>query len=244
MGMDGTGLSVADAIALRDDRRNYNDGFFGDGNGSWILFLFFIMALGGGYGWSGNGWGGNGAGNQINNDFLYTNLRADMNHEFNQIENGIRNVQNGLCDGFYAQNTTMLQGFNGVDKSLCCGFNDVNTNILQARFDAQQCCCETNRNIDALRYENAKNTCDIINSGERNTQRIIDHLTQSEIQTLRDNLQTANFQLSQQAQSANLIDQLRPCPIPAYLACSPYESFYPFGNRAYGYNGCGCNSCC
>lgn len=230
MGMDGTGLSVADAIALRDDR---NDGFFGDGNGSWILFLFFIMAL------SGNGFGfGGGAGNQINNDFLYTNLRADMNHGFNQVENDLRGISNGICDGFYAQNTTMLQGFNGVERDLCNGFNNVNNNINQARFDAQQCCCETNRNIDAVRYENAKNTCDIINAGNANTQRIIDHLTQNEIQTLRDNLQTANFQLSQQAQSANLIEQLRPCPIPAYLACSPYQSYYPFGN--FGCNGNGC----
>ena len=45
---------------------------------------------------------------------------------------------------------------------------------------------------------------------------------------------TANFQLSQQAQSANIVQQLRPCPVPAYLTCSPY----------FAYNsgcGCGCN---
>lgn len=83
-------------------------------------------------------------------------------------------------------------------------------------------------------------------NNDRNTQRIIDHMTQNEVQTLRDQLQTANFQLSQQAQSANIIGQLRPTPTPAYLTCSPYESnvyatrgFY----GAYG-NGCGCNSCC
>lgn len=28
----------------------------------------------------------------------------------------------------------------------------------------------------------------------------------------------------QQAQNATLIGALRPCPIPAYLACSPYSS--------------------
>ena len=70
-------------------------------------------------------------------------------------------------------------------------------------------------------------------------------MTQNEIQKLRDDLQTANFQLSQQAQSANLIDQLRPCPIPAYLSCSPYTSYDPFRN-GYGYGGCGCGNsgCC
>ena len=36
MGMDGNGLSVADALALGKE----NNGMFGDGNGSWIFFLF------------------------------------------------------------------------------------------------------------------------------------------------------------------------------------------------------------
>ena len=37
-------------------------------------------------------------------------------------------------------------------------------------------------------------------------------------------LQTANFQLSQQAQNATLINELRPCAKPAYITCSPYTS--------------------
>ena len=40
MGMDGSGLSVADALALQRD--NYDDGMFG-GNGSWVFFLFFLL---------------------------------------------------------------------------------------------------------------------------------------------------------------------------------------------------------
>ena len=34
MGMEGTGLSVADALALQDRR---GDGMFGDGNGMWVF---------------------------------------------------------------------------------------------------------------------------------------------------------------------------------------------------------------
>lgn len=213
------------------NNRNY-DGF-GDGGWVWIIFLFFLMAWGGNS-W-GNGFGGAGAQSALTRD----QLCEDMN--FQSMENAVRGIQQGLCDGFYAQNTTMLQGFSGVDAALCNGFNNVNNNITQSRFDAQQCCCETNRNIDAVRYENSRNTCDIIQASNANTQRIIDHLTSNEIQTLRDNLQAANFQLSQQAQSANLINQLRPCPIPAYLSCSPYTSFDPYArNGAYGNCGCGC----
>ena len=65
------------------------------------------------------------------------------------------------------------------------------------------------------------------------------------MQDLRDkladrdrDLMTANFQLSQQAQSANLIGTLRPYPQPAYITCSPNEASL-LGNRIY--NGCGCN---
>ena len=210
MGMDGYSLSDIRAVT------EGNDGMLGGNGMFWLIVLFFL---------GGNrfGWGNSGV-------------------DANQIENGIRNVQNGLCDGFYAQNTTMLQGFNGIQRDLCTGFSAVNAGIAENRFAAQQCCCETNRNIDAVRYEAQKNTCDITtaihNEGEA-TRALINANT---MQNLRDKLadkdrelMTANFQLSQQAQSANLIDQLRPCARPAYLTCSPYQA------NNYGFN---CGSCC
>lgn len=70
-------------------------------------------------------------------------------------------VAAGLCDGFYAQNATMLNGFNGVQRDLCTGFSAINAGIAENRFAAQQCCCDTNRNIDAVRAENYRNTCEI-----------------------------------------------------------------------------------
>lgn len=232
MGMDGSGLSVADALALQRD--NYDDGMFG-GNGSWVFFLFFLLAWGGGFGW------GNRGGEQV-----ATNAEVQRGFDNQNVMNKLNGLENGLCDGFYAQNTTMLNGFNGVQRDMCTGFAGVNAAINQSRFDAQQCCCDTNRNIDSAKFQLSQCCCDIMQNNDRNTQRIIDHMTQNEVQTLRDQLQTANFQLSQQAQSANIIGQLRPTPTPAYLTCSPYESnvyatrgFY----GAYG-NGCGCNSCC
>ena len=237
MGMDGSGLSVADALALQRD--NYDDGMFG-GNGSWVFFLFFLLAWGGG-----GFWGNNRGGEQI-----ATNAEVQRGFDNQNVMNKLNGLENGLCDGFYAQNTTMLNGFNGVQRDLCTGFAGVNAAINQSRFDAQQCCCETNRNIDSAKFQLSQCCCDIMQNNDRNTQRIIDHMTQNEMQTLRDQLQTANFQLSQQAQTANLVDQLRPCPIPAYLSCSPYASYdpYTYGRNGFGFfnnnNGCGCNSCC
>lgn len=183
------------------DRSN-DGGIFGgsDGGGMWVFFLFFLLA------WGGNGFGGfggnGGATGMVNNDFLFTNLNQSLDRLGQSVGAGFQGVNNGICDLGYR--------------------NLANFKDLQA--EISNCYCATNRNIDAVRYENAKNTCDIIRANEKNTDRIINHLTQSEIQTLRDRLQDVNMQLSQQAQTASLISTLRPFPQPAYITCSPYES--------------------
>lgn len=47
-----------------------------------------------------------------------------------------------------------------------------------------------------------------------------------------------------QQQTQNLINQLRPTPVPAYPSCSPYQT-YGWGQAFYGGNyGCGCNNGC
>ena len=205
--------ALADIRAATHD----DDGYGGQGSWFWIVVLFLFM-----FGFGRNGWG-----NDANNGAL---TRAEMTDGFNNqsILNKLNGLENGLCDGFYSQNTTMLQGFAGIGNQ-----------IMQNQFAMKECCCETNRNIDAVRYENSKNTCEITtaihNEGEQ-TRALIQANT---IQNLRDRLeaksqelQTANFQLSQQAQNATLINELRPCAKPAYITCSPYQA------RNFG---CGCD---
>ena len=205
--------SLADIRAATHD----DDGYGGQGSWFWIVVLFLFM-----FGFGRNGWG-----NDANNGAL---TRAEMTDGFNNqsILNKLNGLENGLCDGFYSQNTTMLQGFSSIGNQ-----------IMQNQFAMKECCCETNRNIDAVRYENSKNTCEITtaihNEGEQ-TRALIQANT---IQNLRDRLeaksqelQTANFQLSQQAQNATLINELRPCAKPAYITCSPYQA------RNFG---CGCD---
>lgn len=228
--MENTGYSLADIKAVTD-----NDGMGGQGSWFWMIVLFLFA---GGFG-GGGLWGNNAAAQgALTRAEMYDGLTMQ------NIDQGIRGVQSGLCDGFYAQNTTMLQGFNGLQRDLCTGFSAVNAGIAENRFAAQQCCCETNRNIDAVRYEAQKNTCDITtaihNEGEA-TRALINSNT---MQNLRDRLadkdrelMAANFQLSQQAQSATLVSELRPCAKPAYITCSPYTAVnYPTTGNC----GCGC----
>lgn len=237
MTMEGTGI-----VPVMDmNNRNYGDGYgYGGMWFMWIIVLFALM-------WGGNGWGnrGNGFDNMAAAFANGTATRNEITNGFNNqdTQNALRGIQNGLCDGFYAQNTTMLNGFNGIQRDLCTGFAGINANINEARFAQQQCCCETNRNIDAIRYENAQNTCAITTNATANTQRVLDKLCQMEsnakdlrIADLQNTLQAANFQLSQLSQTANIINTVIPRPIPAYPVQSPYVG------SGYAY-GCGCNPC-
>ena len=160
----GCNYSLADIAAATGGNRN-NSGFGGDGDYWWIILLF-LFANGG---W-GNGYGGNGGGRGSYSEVSY-------GFDMNNLENGIRGIQQGLCDGFYAMNTGMLNGFAGVhndisgefrtlDNAICtlgyqnqAGVNSIITNASQntntivgqltsmAAQDAA-CCCETQRQIE------------------------------------------------------------------------------------------------
>ena len=130
------------------------------------------------------------------------------------------------------------QGFAHVQQTLCQGFSGINQAI-------SDCCCQTQRSIDSVNYNMARNTCDIIQSGKDNTQRILDYLSCQETQKLRDENFALRLTASQSAQNAYLIDQLRPTARPAYITCSPFDS--AFGRTVYGFNngnGCGCGIGC
>lgn len=222
------------------DMRNNNDTW---GGGMWFMWIIVLFALMGGWG---NGWG-----NNRNNgyDAAATLANGSMTREqladefaYNDIKNGVRGVQNGLCDGFYAQNTTMLNGFNGVQRDICYRSGQLEQGIMQTgyqlgnqiaenRYAQQQCCCETQKSIAAMSAENYKNICEVVNAINADGEKTRALMVANQIQDLRDkladrdrDLQTATFQLSQVAQSANLIGALRPFPQPAYITTSPYQS--------------------
>lgn len=66
---------------------------------------------------------------------------------------------------------------------------------------------------------------------------------QNKIDTLRAEKSALELGLSQSAQTANIVNQLRPCPVPAYLTCNPFGCNGGFTGYGYGYgynDGCGC----
>lgn len=229
------GLSAADIMAMTSNNNNQSEMWNNP-----FIYLVWLAVLGGG------GFGGLFGGNRGESAAVQGALtRADLFEGFNNqsVTSELRGLGSGMCDGFYAANTGMLQGFNGLGKEIsdnrfaaqqcCC---ETNRNIDAARYDFSKCCCETNRNIDASRYEAAKNTCDITTAIHNEAEATRALINANTMQELRDRLEdrdrqlmTANFQLSQQSQSAALINELRPCSKPAYITCSPYAAVSPCG---------------
>lgn len=174
----------------------YNNGMNGFG-GDWIWILVVFALL---FGWGNNGWGGNGNGGFGGVPYAvgstYTDAAIQRGFDNQTVVSKLDGISNGLCDGFYAVNTSILNAQSGIQNSLCQGFNGVNTNIMQGNFGLQQainnaavanmqgqnalqaqisdCCCGVQRAIDGVNYNMATNTCAITNQMNNNTRDIID----------------------------------------------------------------------
>lgn len=103
-------------------------------------------------------------------------------------------------------------------------FQRIERAIAENRFAQQNCCCETNRNIDAVRYENSQQTCEIANAIHAEGEATRALINANVMQDLRDRLQDEKLANSQCAQNAYLINQLQPVAKPAYITCSPYAA--------------------
>lgn len=225
MALGENGLSIADAMALSKD----NNDIFG-GNSTWVFFLFFLLAWGNG-GFFG---GGNNASREgeLTRAELYNGLgQQDIFRNQAEIARELSAFERDATNNWGNMRYDNLQNINALQTAMTSGFYNIGNQLNENRFAQQNCCCETNRNIDAVRYENAKNTCDIINANTANTQRIIDMISQNQMQMLRDELSTTRAALSNNIQTQNILGALQPTPRPAYVTASPYA--------ATNYCGCG-----
>ena len=270
--MDGnSGLSVADAIALSRNGNCCNDGCGNGwgGDGSWIMFLFFLLIIGAWGGRGGYGWGG-GANSP---DFQGAATRADINEgfAFNGLQRDVDAIQHGICDSTYALNNTIQNGFANNQLQLCNGFNSVQQTMNNIGFQLQDCCCQTQRAFDGVNYNMAtqtnalqntmnNNTRDIIDNQNAGTRAILDYLCQDKIQTLQNENQSLRLAASQADQNAvlraamdaNTAEIIRrtgnDCPVPAYVVPNPNccygnpigVGYSGFGNGFGFFNNSGC----
>lgn len=198
-------------------------------------------------------------------------LASTLNCDINAVQGSLNQLQQAICNvgnqvGMSSQQiVNAIQAGNcniaGQIASCCC---NVRQQIADMRGDiALQMCNQTNalqnsinfvnssveRGFSATNYAFADQTCQLKQAISEQTRYIGDKFCelekreqQREIANLRDELQGYRLSASQQQQTQNIVNQIRPCPSPSYIVPNPFgcgcnNYGYPFnGNNG----GCGC----
>jgi len=236
----------------------------------------FNNALGYDFPWLFNGQNGiNANTNSAIDQLATTSALGDLS---TAITSGFGNVQNSLCSGFAGVNATVNGAQNALAQQMYTnqiadmersfaaqtantnGLNNIQSQLAQCCCDNRLATCQTQNVVQsegsATRFADANNTRDIIENANRNNQAILDKLCQLELDgfkrendQLRSQLQFANLQASQVAQTAEirtnnatvanqLVSELRSCPIPS----QPVYGNTPIFTCGGAVSGCGCGS--
>ena len=250
------GYSLADIAAATGNNNGNGNGMFGD-NWAWIIVLFLIFAWGG----FGNGFGRNNGSGAMDNYVLasdFATLQRQLSDNFTNLTAQSRYIQNGLCDGFYAMNTSLLNGFAGVNNAIMTNGYETRNAINNVSSQLANCCCSLEKGQMETNYLNAQNTCALQNTMNMNTRDIVDTVNanyralhdeivanriedkNAQIQAQQNEINALRLSASQAKQNAYLINELKPCPSPSYIVPNP-NCCYNYGVTNYGNccNGCG-----
>lgn len=238
------------------------------GEGWWIILLIVLLAGGWNGGFNGNGGGSNG---EVQRGFDQSATMTGIGN----LQNGVSGLSTQLCNCCSGMQQTVNSGFAnaetaatarqmanmnqafGNQMAMSQGFNDLGTQFAN-------CCCENRLGIANLGADIAREACadraavtdgirDVITNQTANTQAILDKLCQQELdaerrenQNLRTELNMANLQASQTAQTAEIqrgqvaeidamYNRLKDCPVPSQPVYGSQPIF-----TCNGMNGCGC----
>lgn len=230
------GLSAGDVLALTRDRDD--DGYMMAWMNNPFIYFVWMMFMR----WFNNGDNGN----ALTQAELFDGLgRQDILGNQREIQQSLCGISGAMQTGFGNIRYDNLQNVMGLQNAMTSGFYGVNSGLAENRFAQQQCCCETNRSIDAVRSEAYKNTCDITTAIHAEGEATRALINENTMQALRDKLADrdrdllyANFQNSQYLQNSYLVDALRPVSRPAYITCSPYQTTQNYCNGGFGVGGC------
>ena len=236
-----TPLTAADVAAVT--RNNDNNGMFGN-DWAWIIILLLF-----GYGRNGfGGFGGYGEGCGAP-CATQADVRAAVDQQ--TLISKIDQQTYGLADSFTALNNTLNQNFRGIDNAICTlgyqgaqhasdisaqlaqcccdtkgAIKDVNVGIERAGWNLSKqisdCCCDVEKMNMQNRFDAQAYNCNTLQAIDKLGDRIIDYMATEKTQALRDENQALRLAASQAKQNQYLINELRPCPVPAYITCNPY----------------------
>lgn len=194
-----------------------NDGLFGMGGVGLLVVLFFLMSLGGFGGFGANG--GAATSNEVQRGFDNQNSMANQREILSA-------VNAGTAQSVAATNQTfhdMLGVFTDKYSELVRDIGGLSAAQAQALANQNECCCNTLRAIDSVKYENAQNTALINATSTANTQKILDAITgnrMADMQNQINQLQLANQMLG--------------------VVKYPMSTAYTSGGNPFCSCGCGC----
>lgn len=250
--MTETGMTPADFGAMMNNRNN--DGMFGN-NGWWIIVLFLI--------WGRNGWGNNNDGAGAANGYVLATDFANIERKLDGINNGIcdstfalnntingnfRTLDGAVCNlGYQA-----LQNTNAIQTQLaqcCCETQQnierntnqgiLNTNAIQQQIS--NCCCDVEKANMQNRFDMQSYNCNTLQAIDKLGDRLENRFNAFEFARNKEMLdveRTKNAVLQGQIDRAQLrydiVNDMRPMPIPSYPSCNPWTASYGCGG------GCAC----
>lgn len=217
-------------------------GFGGAGILPWLLF--------GNGGFGGNACGGSACATQADLAAGFNN--SAVLNSLNDIKLGQAQAINYNNQGFAGLNTSILQGFAGVDNAICnlgyqqaqccCdikgGIKDVaygnERNSWQISKQISDCCCDLEKMNMQNRFDAQAYNCNTLQAIDKLGDRIDNRLNAMENARVREQLdaeRTKNAVLQGQIDRAQLrydiVNDVRPCPQPAYITCNPYAYTNP-----------------
>lgn len=158
-------------------------------------------------------------------------LASNLNCDFNTLNSAVCDVKSGIdkvagAVGFSSERViNAVQSGNAAVTSAiqncCC---QTQQSILKMGYENQLANCQQTNTLQngqqgivnaltqgfsATNYERQKQTCDILQAGQANTQRIVDVLNQHWQSDLQQRYNDARLELSQQRQNAELIAALK-----------------------------------
>lgn len=239
--------SLADIAAVTG---NNNDGL-GSGNGWWVLIILFALFGG----WGNRGFGGYGGGNDYPHDYA---RQSDVQNGFNQqtLISKIDGQTYGIADLGYAINTNLgsaelsrATNHAAVMSQLAANANANTQESFAIQSAISNCCCQNKEAIAGVNYNLATNTNAITTAINQAAQNIMQNdnanyrqlhdenvaaqmaAKDAQIAEMSNRINWLSLAASQSEQNQYLINQIKPCAVPAYVVPNPNASYV---------NGCGC----
>lgn len=235
------GPSLADIAAVTGGNRD-NGGFGGDG---WWAIIILLALFGGfgnrGFGGFGGAGGGCGDGCATQADVRAAVDQQTLISKMDQQTYGIADLGYAIQGQVHGVTDAVTQTGFGLQNAITSAAFANQTGMNQLSRELAECCCENRAALAQVRYDMATQNCELGHRIDGIGDRIVGELTairmeqkNERIAELTQKLGMADLAASQAAQNAYLLNQLRPCPTPAYVVPNP--------NCCYGTQTVGCGT--